>query len=133
MQEPVLMARQPIFDSEVGVVAYELLFRQTDLNEAPVTDGDSATSELLINAFTHFNIDDVVGNKRAYVNFTRKLLDEPILFDKRRFDIEVLEDVVMDAELVSCIARLVAEGYTIALDDFIMQPAQSRCSNLPKL
>ncbi len=122
MQEPVLMARQPIFDNEVGVVAYELLFRQSENNEARVTDGDSATSELLINAFTHFNIDDVVGNKRAYVNFTRKLLDEPIPFDKRRFVIEVLEGVAIDAELVACVRRLVDEGYTIALDDFIMQP-----------
>ena len=122
MQEPVLMAHQPIFDNEVGVVAYELLFRQSENNEARVTDGDSATSELLINAFTHFNIDDVVGNKRAYVNFTRKLLNEPIPFDKRRFVIEVLEDVVIDSELVACVRRLVDEGYTIALDDFIMQP-----------
>ena len=65
MQEPVLMAHQPIFDNEVGVVAYELLFRQSENNEARVTDGDSATSELLINAFTHFNIDDVVGSKRC--------------------------------------------------------------------
>lgn len=133
MQQPVLMARQPIFDSEVGVVAYELLFRQSDLNEANVTDGDSATSELLINAFTHFNIDDVVGNKRAYVNFTRKLLDEPIPFDKRRFVIEVLEDVVIDADLVDCIARLVAEGYTIALDDFIMQPGAEALLELAEI
>lgn len=123
MPDPVLMARQPIFNNEIAIVAYELLFRRSaDIDAANIIDGDSATSELLINAFTHLNIDDVVGSKRAYVNFTRRLLSSPPPFDKSRFVIEVLEDVELDENLLSSLQRLSGSGYTIALDDFVMQP-----------
>ncbi|MCH7817709.1 MAG: diguanylate phosphodiesterase, partial [Proteobacteria bacterium] len=48
MYEQILMARQPIFDQNVKVVAYELLFRQFREDAACVIDGDNATSEVLV-------------------------------------------------------------------------------------
>ena len=53
---PALLARQPIFDR----------------------DGDSATSDVLINAFTHLNMNNLVGNHHFYVNFTRPALHHPV-------------------------------------------------------
>ena len=71
------MARQPIYDQMSNVTAYELLFRQYGDDHAAIVNGDNATSEILVNVFTHFNIDDIVGNKKAYINFTEKLIAEP--------------------------------------------------------
>jgi hypothetical protein len=51
-----VLARQPIFDR----------------------DGASATSAVLINAFTHLNMNDLVGNHHVYVNFTRTALHHPV-------------------------------------------------------
>jgi c-di-GMP phosphodiesterase len=117
--EKIIMARQPIFDTEVNVVAYELLFRDCTDNKIDILDGDSATSELLVNLYTHFDANEVVGDKKAFINFTRKLIEEPPPFDKKGFVIEVLEDIVIDDALVKNLTRLSEENYTIALDDFI--------------
>jgi len=122
----VLMARQPIYDSKSRIVAYELLFRQFDNTTADFIDGDNATSVVLLNAFTHLDINDLIGTKKAFINFTRKLLSNPPPFDKARLVIEVLEDVQIDDSLVADLTALSSQGYTIALDDFILQESSHR-------
>lgn len=119
LYQKVIMARQPIYDINVNVVAYELLFRDCSANEAVIVDGDSATSELLVNLYTHFDIEEVVGGKKAYINFTKKLIEDLPPFDKEGFVIEVLEDIVIDDDLVANLKKLSEAGYTIALDDFV--------------
>jgi EAL and modified HD-GYP domain-containing signal transduction protein len=119
MHDQVLMARQPIYDSNINIVAYELLFRQLNTDCANVIDGDAATSEILIDAFTQWDIREIVGNTRAFVNFTRALIGKPLPFDKQHLVIEVLEDVPIDDQLVHDLRTLAKEGYTIALDDFV--------------
>ena len=121
-----LIARQPIYDDQVNVVAYELLFRQGSREQADVVDGDSATSQVLINVFTELDINDLVGDKQAYINFTRNLLTDPPPFDKSRFVIELLGDEKVDDQLVSCCRELADQGYVIALDDFDMCPENNR-------
>ena len=89
----LLLARQPIFDRNTEVVAYELLFREFDPEQANVLDGDRATSTVLINALTNLDLLQLVGSGQAYVNFTANLLDVDIPLDPARCVIEVLEDV----------------------------------------
>ena len=74
----LLLARQPIFDLNTEVVAYELLFREFDPDQANVLDGDRATSAVLINALTNLDLQQLVGSGQAYVNFTANLLDVDI-------------------------------------------------------
>jgi c-di-GMP-related signal transduction protein len=74
----LLLARQPIFDLNTEVVAYELLFREFDPDQADVLDGDRATSAVLINALTNLDLQQLVGSGQAYVNFTANLLDVDI-------------------------------------------------------
>ncbi len=115
------IARQPIFDRDARVYAYELLFRATDgPTSAGAVNGDQATSQVLWNTFTVFGLDSLVGEARAFINFTRELLldDNPLPLPPDRVVIEILEDVAVDADLVAAVGRLVERGYTIALDDF---------------
>lgn len=113
-----LLARQPIFDSNMKVVAYELLCRNSDLKYISTSDGDAASSQVLLNAFTELSIDEVVGSHKAYVNFTRALLDTPPPFGKQKLVIEVLEGQKIDAAMLYSLQQLREQGYTIALDDF---------------
>lgn len=115
----ILLARQPIFDIDIKVSAYELLFRGDNSNQANVFDGDSATSQVFLNAFNELDISEVVQNQPAYINFTRNLILNPPPFDRHRFVIEVLEDIEADAELFENLQKLKDAGYTIALDDFV--------------
>ena len=114
----VLFARQPIYDIQLNVAAYELLFRPA-LHEQGEWDGDNATSQLVLNAFTEFGIDKAVDNKRAFINFTRNWLLSPPPFDAHFVTVEILESVEPDAEAVNAARRLAQQGFTIALDDFV--------------
>lgn len=113
-----LLARQPIFDGNMQVVAYELLCRNSDLKYIATTDGDAASSQVLLNAFTELSIEQVVGKHKAYVNFTRTLLTSPPPFNRQKLVIEVLEGQQVDAEMLHSLKQLREQGYTIALDDF---------------
>lgn len=115
------MGRQPIFNRDRDVVAYELLFRSNSENRANVIDGDAATGQVLLNALVEIGLDNLVGSRLAYINFTRRfLMDENLLPpDKSRIVLEVLEDIEPDEEFVAALQRVAQSGYRIALDDFV--------------
>ena len=114
----LLLARQPIFDRDTKVVAYELLFREVNPERADVVDGDFATSAVLENAFMNLSIDDVIGDHKAFINFTPKLLEMEIPIEPARCVIEVLEDVEVTDALLENLKRAKQKGHQVALDDF---------------
>ena len=115
----LLLARQPIFDVNIEVIAYELLFREFDAEKANVTDGDRATSAVLVNALTNLDLSQLVGEGQAFVNFTANLLEVDLPLEPERCVIEVLEDVVVTPEVIARLEVLKARGHKIALDDFL--------------
>lgn len=119
-----LLARQPIFNRSMEVVAYELLWRATGTQRQADAqrDGDMASSQVILNAFTELSFNDLIGTRKAYINFTRSLLLSPPLVNKDRLVIEVLENQVVDRAMLDALAQLRKQGYTIALDDFVLSP-----------
>jgi c-di-GMP phosphodiesterase len=117
----IYLARQPIFDRDQSVYAYKVLFRNSAENRADVKDNNTATSELLLNAFVEIGLDSVVGTQKAFVNFAREFLvgKYPMPMATERLGIEILKDVVVDDELVAGVSSLVAQGCTLALDDLV--------------
>lgn len=114
-----LLARQAIYDRNKNVYAYELLFRAHGDEIATIIDGDHATSTVLLNAFTALAVEEILENKPAFVNFTRRLLDSPPPIDASRLVVEILEDIVVDAAMIEAVKALKANGYRIALDDYV--------------
>lgn len=117
----ILLARQPIYDGKLKVVAYELLFRPPQ-GAAWEWDGDVATSQLVVNAFTELGIEETIDNKQAFINFTRRWLLLPPPFNPAQITIEILESVEPDEEVVSAVQSLSKQGFVIALDDFSFEP-----------
>lgn len=115
----VFLARQPIFDRSRNVYAYEVLFRSSAEARAVISDGFQATSQMLLNAFVNFGLEQVVGEQLAFVNLTREFLvgDLELPLAKDRLVLEILEDIEPDDELIRGVRRLVDKGYTLALDD----------------
>ncbi|GID91661.1 EAL and HDOD domain-containing protein [Amorphoplanes digitatis] len=117
----VHVGRQPIFDVTGDVVAYELLFRGSmDAVEADRRD-TYATSQVIVNTFTEFGIDEVVGDRTCFINLTREFLigELALPFGPEHVVLEVLETVEIDDEVIEGVSALVAQGYRIALDDFV--------------
>jgi c-di-GMP-related signal transduction protein len=124
----VHVARQPIFDLSGDVVAYELLFRgRMDAVDAERRDS-YATSQVIVNAFTEFGLDEVVGDQTCFINMTREFLvgELPLPFGPEQVVLEVLETVTVDEEVFNGVSALVAAGYRIALDDFVWGSGHER-------
>ena len=122
--QDIYIARQPIFDRALKVHGYELLCRPAGRAPTAGHDGDAATSEVILNVFTVFGLDELVGGRLAFINLTRSFLvdRQPVPFPPERVVLEVLEDAQPDAELLEALQRLRNAGYRIALDDFVYQP-----------
>ena len=119
--QDIYIGRQPIFDCDLNVFAYELLFRSGTQNSAGTFDGDQATSQVIVNAFIEIGLDQIVGDARAFINLTRSFVtsNAPLPFPKDRVVLEVLEDIHPDAEVIAGVRNLAAQGYSMALDDFV--------------
>ncbi|MBV1907161.1 MAG: HDOD domain-containing protein [Pseudomonadales bacterium] len=120
----IYLARQPIFDSQMKLHAYELLFRSDEKNQATFIDGEAATAEVLTSAIIDIGLEKIVGARPAYINMTYQFLTGNILTPhlKDRLVLEILEDVVPDDALIDRLNELYNDGYTLALDDFIYKP-----------
>jgi len=117
----VYVARQPIFNRELQVYAYELLFRSGDRhNSAAVTEDDSATAQVVVNAFAEIGLVNLVGRQKAFLNFTEQFLlaENSSLFPINQVVIELLETIHPTPAVISAVRSLRDKGYTIALDDF---------------
>lgn len=120
----IFIARQPVFDAKNRTIGYELLFRSGNNNIYDSKDGDNATLDVLKNSFYILGIDKVIEGKKAFINFTEKLLKEDILsvLPPDKVIVEILEDINPSEEIVSICKNLKKKGYLLALDDFIFHP-----------
>lgn len=116
----VLLARQPIYDRDLNIWGYELLFRSSTRNQADISSGDAATSEVLLNAFGEAGLYEITGDRPALINFTRTLIFNLPPFDPNRYAIEILEDIETDDELIAALKKAKQGGTQLILDDFIL-------------
>lgn len=109
-------------------MGYELLFRVDAEAQDATERGAYATSQVLITAFTEIGLGTIAGERRCFVNLTREFLvgDLPLPFDADQVVLEVLETVTVDDEVVAGVERLAAQGFLIALDDFVPGHGQDR-------
>jgi c-di-GMP phosphodiesterase len=125
----LLVGRQPILNRHKETVGYELLYRsvQTAVT-ANFRDGNTATSLVFANTLFEIGLDAIVGDKLAFINFTRdflvkddyvKLLTEirQENFDPRKVVLEILEDISLDNELFIALNKFKEKQFIIALDD----------------
>src|SRR5471032_278814 len=120
----LFVARQPIFDLNLKVVAYELLFRNSPLNSFPNVNGDNASAQTIHRALNVFGLEALAGNRRLFFNVTRQVLLGGLMHSlpPALTTVEILESVVPDAEVVAACRALKKAGFALALDDFIFSP-----------
>ncbi len=121
----VFVARQPIFDRQQKVYAYELLFRSGfEQNYFDHWDGDASSKQVLTSSFLSIGMETMTNGKKAFINFTRKLLLDQVasIFPRNLVVIEILENVEPDEEIISACKNLKDLGYLLVLDDFVFAP-----------
>ena len=120
----VFVARQPIYDASMAVVAYELLYRASPTSHsAQLPDPGHATLDVVAGAALEIGLDRLAGGLPVHINFPRELLvrvpDLPL--QAGHVVIEVLEDVRASPQVLEGIRTLRTRGYRIALDDYSPQ------------
>lgn len=117
-------ARQPILDRDKNLYAYELLFRDGLENAFPDIDGDEATSRMVEGSQFSFGLEDFLGDKPGFINFTLDTLLKkyPSMLPKEQVVVEILETVQPGKRLLAECQALKEKGYVLALDDYIHQP-----------
>lgn len=117
--ENIFLGKQPILDRNQSLVAYELLFRTTEDNQAKVLDGFRASANVVVNVYGYLGIQRVLGNLRGFININQELLldDAVLLLPSKHVVLELLETISATPEVVQRCIELKQMGYQLALDD----------------
>lgn len=115
----VYMTRQPIFDRDGSVFAYELLFRERDGGGAPDEDdeiGENVFTDELFGVY----VMNITGGEKAVIRFTDELIRKgaPRRFAPDSIAIEVTEKQLETEWVLEAITSLKESGYHIVLDEF---------------
>ena len=118
-----LIARQPIYDPDMAIVAYELLFRKSAVDATADVANSRQATLMVIETALEIGLGRLTGGLPVHINFPRELLVAvPSLpLPPERVVIEVLEDVPGDPQVIAALAALRARGHRIALDDYSPQ------------
>lgn len=118
------IGRQPIFNSDMNTVAYELLFRDGMTNRFPDVSAEYATSRMISDQFLCVPSQRIAGTHTSFINFpSRMVIDRSgEALDKDNVVIEILEDAIPGDELLQAVKEMHANGYCFALDDFTLAP-----------
>lgn len=120
----IFVARQPIFNRDNEIIAYELLYRNSLKNFFDESVNSSkATAILITNSYINIGMENLIEDKIGFINFDQTLINNeiPKLLNKDKVVIEVLETVIPDRKIMSNLINLKREGYTLALDDFTLE------------
>ena len=117
----VFLARQPILNKFNKLFGYELLFRDSERDILQCENRDIATIEVIKNNFTNIGIEQVTGDKKAFIKFTENILKSDIfsILPLELVVVEIADDIEPSNDILEICKKLKARGYLIALDSFI--------------
>ena len=119
------IARQPVFDWQQNIFGYQLLFRNSLENYFDGTNFDDAFSNVIANSFLLFSIEEMTDNTLAFLKATHNTIKNGYIsaLPAQSVIVDIMQPLVYDPELTEACLKLKADGYTLALDDFVYDEA----------
>jgi len=120
----VFLGRHPILNGKQKTIGYELLFRAKDENSNTNLDDLSATSGVIVNLLSQFGIQQILGNKLGFLNIAASSLmsDTIELLPAERIVLEILEDIPINAQIITRCKALKDLGFKLAIVDYANRP-----------
>lgn len=115
----VMVARQPIYNNQMGVFGYELLFRSSDGTKAkfePVV----ATSRVLASTILDFDLESFSQHRKLVINVTRAFIDvmQDIPLPANQIILDIPDNCAIDIVLISKLKELKALGYGVSVGGY---------------
>jgi EAL and modified HD-GYP domain-containing signal transduction protein len=131
LKQFAFVGRQPIFDRQMEVFGYELLYREGTGNSANIMDGDEATARVMVNSFLELGIDQIAGNAQAFLNLTANFFlgQHYEVLPTKKVILEVLESIEPTPSVLQSLIQARQHGYQIALDDFVVRESHRALLN----
>lgn len=120
--ENVFLGKQPILDRNQKLIAYELFFRSNERDEKADYSNDlTATANVIVNAYGHFGIQNILGDQRGFINVNRELILSDIveLLPSNHVVLELKSTDKFDDELIAKCKELRKRGHQCALDSVV--------------
>lgn len=111
-----MIARQPVYNSQMGVYGYELLFRPEGGNRQQLQSAE-ATAHVLASAVIGSGLNELVYNRMAIINVTRAFLDvmPQIQLPPRQIILDIPDNLRGDDTLIDNLRRLKDMGYSLSV------------------
>lgn len=118
------LARQPILNTQLQIVAFELLYRSGTQNIGPGPSVQNATATVMLHALGVIGLSSIASGRPVYINFddANLLADLPELLPPDKVVLEILETAKPTTQLLERCKEWLGIGYRLALDDFIYRP-----------
>lgn len=124
MKQHVLLAKQPIYNQDLSLYGFELLFRNEQQSDALEVGEENATNQVLLNYFTSVSGDTNDNKHPIFINVSEHFLlsDISLPVNKTGVVLELLERIQLSDALLNAVKQLHQAGYQFALDDYDFDP-----------
>ncbi len=131
----IFIGRQPIYNRDLEIYAYELMSHSNSEDTESSIDADKATSQVIINAFMEIGIDKLVGKNMAFITLTEHFLlsDYELPLPKDRVILKIPTYANVTDELIDGVKRLADAGFKLALDNYLQHPALQPLSSMASM
>lgn len=118
-EQSLVIARQPIYNRQMGVFGYELLYRSSPEYSQQVTSG-KATAHVLTSTLLSSNIDEIVYQRKAVINITRAFIDvmPQVQLPPEKLMLDIPDNVRIDDALIDSLKNLKKMGYGLSAGGF---------------
>ena len=118
-EQTLAIARQPIYNDQMGVFGYELLFRPSPRNTQPLNSA-SATAHVLTSALLSTGLEQIVYNRKAIINVTRAFIDVmlQVQLPPEKIMLDLPDNIRVDEVLMDNLRELKGAGYELSIGGF---------------
>jgi EAL and modified HD-GYP domain-containing signal transduction protein len=115
------LTKQKVFDRKKQLFAYSLLFSEDYDVLSGLTSHLKEASQLIIHSITNQELKKLIGNQtKVFINVDEITLSRGILdvLDKKRFILNILEDIELNDKVIAKIIQYKKRGFSISLEHF---------------
>jgi EAL and modified HD-GYP domain-containing signal transduction protein len=115
------IARQPVLDYNDNIIAYELLYRDSN-QSSNIKNDRHATVTVLSNVLNKFGVKNLLGDKKAFIKADKKFLmhDVVLYIPKEHFIFALQANMEFTNDLEQRIIQLSEMGYLLAINDVVL-------------